>query len=68
MIKVDTLKKDFARNAAEAAKENEEIIKTGSTSLVKKSPWPWLIGAIILAVIAWLILKKKGGSDEGISG
>jgi hypothetical protein len=66
MIKVDSILKDNARNAAKKAKENEEVIKTGSNSLAKKNPWPWVIGAIILAVIAWLLLKKK--DNEGIPG
>jgi hypothetical protein len=66
MIKVDSILKDNARSAAKTAKENEEIIKTGSGALAKKNPWPWVIGAIILAIIAWLVLKKK--DNEGIPG
>lgn len=67
MIKVEDVQDKATRKATETAKENEELLKSGTVSAVKKSYWPWvfLAGTAILA--GWYFLwRKKSDTDVRI--
>jgi hypothetical protein len=69
MITVEKVIKKNAVESAEIAKDNEELLKTGSIREVKKPIWPWIVAIVVAVGVGWYLLRKKGsGTNEGIPG
>lgn len=69
MITVEEVLLKNEVGSTEQAKDNEELLKTGSVRAVKKSYVPWIILALSAIVAGWYFLRKKGsGKNEGVSG
>jgi hypothetical protein len=69
MITVEKIVKKNAAGSTEQAKENEELLKTGTVRAVKKSYLPWILLAVGAVAVGWYFLRKKGsGTNEGVSG
>jgi hypothetical protein len=71
MITVESILEDNAKEQAKTAKNNEEILTSGSTSKSKKRIWPYVAGIVVLGFVAyWLFFRKKGegSNNEGMVG
>lgn len=70
MITVEDVQNKYSKAEGEAAKNNEELLKTGSSSAVKKSYWPWILlaGGAILGLWYFVLRKNGNESNKGISG
>lgn len=70
MITVEDVQKENIQKGTEAQKANEELLKTGTNSAVKKSYLPWVllaIGAMIAGYFFWK-KNKEGSGNAGVSG
>lgn len=71
MITVEKVLEKNVERGTEVAKDNEELLKTGSVKKVKGNPWLWWIGGALLLTGAILYFRKKKGSgtnNVGIPG
>lgn len=71
MITVEKVLEKNVERGTEVAKDNEELLKTGSVREVKKPIWPWILAIIAALVGGYLLLRPKKGSgtnNAGISG
>lgn len=71
MITVEKVLKSNAASGSEVAKDNEEVLKTGSVRAVKQSYWPYILIVVAAGVIVWYFFFRKKGStttNEGVSG
>ncbi len=66
MITVESVLDSNVKKETEVAKENEELLKTGSVRAVKKSYWPWVLLAVGAIAAGWYFLRKKGNEGEAI--
>jgi hypothetical protein len=65
MITVENIVKQNTQKSTEAAKDNAELLKTGSVREVKKSYLPWILLAIAAIGTGWYFLRKKGSGTNG---
>jgi len=67
MITVEkVVEKNTHRNAT-VAKDNQELLSTGTVREVKKSYLPWILLAVAAVAAGWYFLRKKGsGTNEGV--
>ena len=68
MITVEKVIENDKKDQTEVAKNNEELLKTGTVSAVKKSYWPWVLlaGTAILALWYFVLRKKGTETSEGV--
>lgn len=66
MITVESVLDSNAKKGTEVAKDNEEVLKTGSVRAVKKSYWPWILLAVGAIAAGWYFLRKKKNEGETI--
>lgn len=67
MITVEkVVEKNTHRNAT-VAKDNQELLSTGTVKEVKKSYLPWILLATAAMFAGWYFLIRKGsGTNEGV--
>jgi hypothetical protein len=65
MITVEDTIKQNTQKSTEAAKDNAELLTTGSVREVKKSYLPWILLALAAIGAGWYFLRKKGSGTNG---
>lgn len=40
------------------------FVATASTDKQARSLWPWIVGALVLALLIWLLYDTVGGTDD----
>lgn len=65
MITVEDIVEKNTQRSTEVAKDNAEVLKTGSVREVKKSYLPWIILALAAIGAGWYFLRKKGSGTNG---
>jgi hypothetical protein len=69
MITVEDVVRKNAVGSTPTAKDNEELLKSGTIKEVRKSYLPWVLLALGAIGLGWYFLRKKGsGQNEGIPG
>ena len=63
MITVEKVVDKNSQREAEVARDNEELLRTGKVKSKKGSPWPWIIGAALLILGTWWLLRPQKGSS-----